>query len=263
MTLRLRTALAAIAAAGIVGPAVAPAMAQDAGPPDLSGTWDNGGGIPFVQPVQTGANVCLFGCDAPEGGIAAATARPLPPERPSYKPEYAATVEDLDTRQVEEDPVLRCMPPGVPRIGPPDKVVQTPTEVVFLYEDVSGPFFRVIPIDGRGHREDIGETALGDSIGWWENDTLVVETINLTDDTWLTDDGAFHTGDLRVVERLRLVDDQLEWTATSEDPEVLAEPWTLRPRLAERADWEITVSPPCVERDLEHMADMTSHDNPR
>ena len=42
--------------------------------------------------------------------------------------------------------MLRCQPPGVPRIGPPDKIVQTAREIVFLYEDVSGPFFRIVPL---------------------------------------------------------------------------------------------------------------------
>ena len=68
---------------------------------------------------------------------------------PQYRPEFAARVADLDKRQVQEDPVLRCVAPGVPRIGPPDKIVQRAGEAVFLYEDVSGSFFRIVPTDGR------------------------------------------------------------------------------------------------------------------
>ena len=104
---------------------------------------------------------------------------------------------------------------------------------------------------------------LGYAIGAWEGDTLVVETVNFTDETWLTDDGSFHTPDLRVIERLRLVGDELEWRATAHDPDVLAEPWELRPRLATRTDAALEQSPPCIERDLEHMVDASSHDNPR
>jgi hypothetical protein len=235
--------------------------------PDLSGAWDNGGGIAFVRPEREGENVCLFGC--PDETPAAATpaaapaGAPPPPDRPVYKPEHAATVADLNARQVEEDPVLRCLPPGVPRIGPPDKIVQTEAEIVFLYEDVSGPFFRVVPLDGRGHREDVGASHLGDSIGWWEDDTLVVETVGFTDETWLTDDGSFHSPALKVVERLALEGDELVWSATAHDPDVLAEPWELRQRRAARATRETVVSPPCIERDLALMEDGSSHDNPR
>jgi hypothetical protein len=248
--------------------ALGAATAKEGAHPDLSGSWDNGGGIGFVHPQHQGQNVCLFGCPASEAAPApvqasAPRAAPLPPDRPTYTPEAAAKVADLNEHQVKEDPVLRCLPPGVPRLGPPDKVVQTEKEIVFLYEDVSGPFFRVVPLDGRGHRTDIDASPLGDSIGHWEGDTLVVETTKLTGDTWLTDNGAFHTADLRVTERLHRDGDALVWDATAYDPAVLAKPWELRPRRATRAEHEIVVSPPCVERDLAHMQDATHHDNPR
>jgi hypothetical protein len=268
MTHRFRPGLLpALALSAALGSLASPATADEARP-DLSGTWDNGGGIAFVRPEQEGANICLFGCPDAEprpapAAAAAPAAAPPGPDRPSYKPEFADKVADLNARQVEEDPVLRCMPPGVPRIGPPDKIVQTETEIVFLYEDVSGPFFRVVPLDGRGHREDIGASPLGDSIGWWEGETLVVETVGFTDQTWLTDDGSFHTPALRVVEKLSLDGDALLWNATAYDPDVLAEPWELRPRRATRAEHEIVVAPQCIERDLEHMQDASSHDNPR
>jgi hypothetical protein len=255
------------AAALLATPSLA---ADDGAPPDLSGVWDNGDGVGFVRPQRVGESICLFGCASAEpepvaepAAAAAPTAPPPPPDRPRYKPEYAAVVADLEARQVELDPVLRCMPPGVPRIGPPDKIVQTGAEIVFLYDDVSGPFFRVVPTDGRDTRYDHSPSHLGYSVGAWEGDTLVVETVNFTDESWLTDDGSFHTPDLRVVERLRLAGDQLEWRATAHDPDVLAEPWELRPRLATRSNASLEVSPPCIERDLAHMADATSHDNPR
>jgi hypothetical protein len=90
-----------------------------------------------------------------------------------------------------------------------------------------------------------------------------VESKKFTDNTWLTDDGSFHTKDLQVTEKITRSGDTLEWRATAYDPEVLAEPWQLRPRTAQLTDLEIIESPPCVERDLDHMEDMSSHDNPR
>jgi hypothetical protein len=245
------------------------AAAQDAaiprtadGRPDLSGTWDNGAGIDFVRPSKDGNSICIFGCAG--GAPPPPAAGPAPRQTtPQYRPEHAARVADLNQRQVEEDPVLRCFAPGVPRIGPPDKIVQRLGEAVFLYEDVSGSFFRIVPTDGRPHPTNNEPSFLGDAVGHWEGDTLVVETVNFNDQTWLTDNGAFHTTDLRVVERLRRTADTLEWEATAHDPAVLAQPWQLAKRTARATDIEIVESPPCIDRSLEHMVDDSHHTNPR
>jgi hypothetical protein len=231
------------------------------GLPDLNGTWDNGSGIDFINPVIDGDSICLAGCDQPSA--AGSSAAPLPPDRPRYRSEYQARVDDLNARQVDEDPVLRCIAPGVPRIGPPDKIVQRDQEVVFLYDDVSGNFFRIVPLDQTAHPTDTVASFLGDAIGSWDGDTLVVETVNFNAEAWLTDDGSFHTVDLRVVERISRDADTLTWQATAYDPAALAEPWVLRPRTALLTDFEVTEAPPCIERDLDHMVDDSSHDNPR
>jgi hypothetical protein len=161
------------------------------------------------------------------------------------------------------DPVLRCRSPGLPRIGPPDKIVQRPGEVVFLYDDVSGSFWRIIPTDGRKHRADVDESYLGDGVGHWEGDTLVVETVSFNEDTWLTDNGAFHSKDLRVTERLNRNGDTMTWQAIAEDPKVLAQPWKLRPRTMTLMAQELAEPVPCVEQDLKHVVDGSHHDNPR
>ena len=235
------------------------------GVPDLNGSWENGAGIPWLRPQQLGASICLVGCEElPQPPPLAGAGDEHPPsDRPRYKPEYMAKVSDLNARQVEADPVLRCENPGLPRIGPPDKIVQIPGQVVFLYDDVNGNFFRVIPTDGRGHRTDVEATYLGDATGYWEGNTLVVETVNFNDEAWLTDDGSFHTTDLRVVERLIRTDDTLQWQATAYDPAILAEPWEIRPRTTMLTDVEIFEAPRCIDRDLPLMQDGTSHDNPR
>jgi hypothetical protein len=240
-----------------------PRMAD--GRPDFTGTWDNGSGIDFLRPQRDGDSICIGGCPRPQPAQAASGNRPAPPppDRPRYRAELEAKVRELEARQVDEDPVLRCFAPGVPRIGPPDKIVQRPGEVVFLYDDVSGNFFRIIPTDGRPHRTDTEPSYLGDAVGHWDGDTLVIETVNFNDQTWLTDDGAFHTTDLRVVEQLTRTSDTLEWRATAHDAQVLAEPWKLRPRTAHLTDQELVEAPPCIERDLDHMVDDSHHDNPR
>src|SRR5688572_30763183 len=260
---------AALAAAAFVVAAAASAQSSSGVPrapdghPDLSGTWDNGAGIDFVRPSKDGESICIFGCTG--GAPPPPAAGPAPRQStPQYRPEFVARVADLDERQVQEDPVLRCFAPGVPRIGPPDKIVQRAGEAVFLYEDVSGSFFRLVPTDGRPHPTNNEPSFLGDAVGHWEGDTLVVETKNFNDQTWLTDNGAFHTDELRVVERLRrTASDTLEWTATAYDSSVLAEPYTPAKRIAKLTDLEIVESPPCIDRSLANMVDGSHHTNPR
>jgi hypothetical protein len=245
-------------------PAAPPVPRLPDGHPDLNGTWDNGSGIDFVQP-QRAANgsVCIAGC--PPANAAPAAARPAAPpfDLPKYRPEFQGKVHDLDQRQVQTDPVLRCKSPGLPRIGPPDKIVQTRGQVVFLYDDVSGAFWRIVPTDGRPHREDVDDSYLGDSVGHWEGDTLVVEATHFNDDSWLTDNGAFHSGELRVTERLHRVGNIIEYQAVAEDPKVLLEPWKPKPRTLKLTDVELAEPTPCVDRDLNHLVDDSHHTNPR
>jgi hypothetical protein len=159
--------------------------------------------------------------------------------------------------------VLQCHPPGVPRIGPPGKIVQSAREVVFLYDDVNGSFFRIIPIDGRPHRKGLPASFLGDAIGRIEGDTLIVEAQNFNAETWLTDNGAFHTTNLKVTERFRRRGDTIEYSAIVADPSVLVEPWSPKPQVMWITDQELEESPRCDDRDLEHIVDGSHHDNPR
>jgi len=249
------------------------------GKSDLNGTWDHLGGIEFVRPQNLdNGSVCVVGCPpAAAAGAGGAGARaggagaraggppaaPPAPNFPKYKQEFQAKVKDLSERQVEVDTALQCQPPGVPRIGPPAKIVQTAREVLFLYDDVNGSFFRIIPTDGRAHRKDLPASYLGDAIGRYEGDTLVVETVNFNEETWLSDNGAFHTKDLKVIERLRRVGDTLQYEATAYDPAVLVEPWKERTQTLWLTDREIEESPRCEDRDLDLIKDGSHHDNPR
>src|SRR5688572_20693077 len=124
LAFKLRSALtvAAFVAAGAVAAQSTDAVPRASdGHPDLSGTWDNGAGIDFVQPRKDGDSICIFGCASgappPPAPAGAAPGAPPPPVGPKYRPEFVARVADLDEQQVQEDPVLRCFAPGVPRIG--------------------------------------------------------------------------------------------------------------------------------------------------
>jgi hypothetical protein len=231
---------------------------------DFNGTWDHLGGIEFVRPVKKAdGSICLIGCGPAPGGAPPAPFPPVQTDFPKYKPEFQAKVADLKKRQVEVDTNLRCQAPGVPRIGPPTKIVQNAREVVFLYDDVNGAFFRIIPTDGRPHRKDVPASYLGDAVGRVEGDTLIVETVGFNEDTWLTDNGAFHTKDLKVTERFRRVGDTIEWRATVNDPAILSEQWQLKPQVMWITDIEIEEPARCEDRDVEHIIDGSHHDNPR
>jgi hypothetical protein len=130
--------------------------------------------------------------------------------------------------QETNDPVYHgCFPPGVPRIylHPfPMQILQTADEVVMLFE--YDQMRRQIYIDGRPHDTSVGPTWMGDSIGHWEGDTLVVDTIGMNDKTWLDRMGHPHSDQLHVVERFRRPSrDTLEIAMTFEDPKAYTKPW--------------------------------------
>jgi hypothetical protein len=209
-------------------------------------------------------NSIILNPRAPRDANAPASAIAYNPGRPKYKPELVAKVKELDENQVYTDPALGCGPPGVPRIGPPQRIVQTPREIAILYEDLNGNFFRLIPTDGRPHRKDIEASAHGDSVGRWEGDTLVIDARNFNEDTWLADNGLFHSSELRVTERLRREGNTLTWEAIVEDPAVLVEPWKLTPRtLTLMTNTEIEEAAFCQDRDLKEMKDLSHHSNTR
>ncbi len=133
----------------------------------------------------------------------------------------------------------KCLPRGVPdTIGEPYpiQIVQTPTLVVILYE--AGDYFRVIPIDGRGHPKDVDPTWMGNSVGHWEGDTLVVDVIGVNDKVSV---GEYrHTTAYHLVERFeRTRFGTLKYSATIEDPNVFAQPWTEAGTFTLHPEWDI------------------------
>jgi hypothetical protein len=133
----------------------------------------------------------------------------------------------------------QCLPRGVPdTIGEPYpiQIVQTPSLVVILYE--AGEYFRVIPTDGRPHPKDLDPTWMGNSVGHWEGDTLVVDVTGVNDKVSV---GEYrHTTAYHVVERFqRTAYDTLKYAATIEDPNVFEEPWTEVGTFTLHPEWDI------------------------
>ena len=232
------------------------------GHPNLNGIW-SGSGFKFSTQTSggsinvSGGPIVLFGQPAAlKSGV---QHRPLTGNVPSYKPELEAKVNYLDDNENKVDKVFYCGRPGVPRLGPPQQIVQTPGQVVFLYEDLSGEFFRVIPTDGRPHRKDMTSTYNGDPVGHWEGDTLVVDTRNFVEDTWIGEWGYFHSKDLRVIERIRREGDALIYQATVEDPGVLTKPWVMDPRTLTLTSEPLEEEPPCVEASGQYLDNSDHH----
>src|SRR3954468_6419520 len=199
--LTVLAAIVTLTAALGAGQTAPPAAGRAAAHPDLSGTWLFSIDLPpLAIKRQANGATTVKGVDASGRRAAAAVPGALPstPE-PSYKPELRAKVKDLFDHESKTDAVFYCGKPGVPRIGPPRRIVQLPKEVIFLYEDISGDPYRVIPTDGRPHRQYPNPSAYGDSIGKWEGDVFVVDVIGFGDDTWFGEDGYFHTDAMHVV----------------------------------------------------------------
>jgi hypothetical protein len=159
------------------------------------------------------------------------------PNRPLYKPEYWDKVQELDMWTNKDDPVMSCQPLGVPREGPPRRIVQSANDIIFFYGeyvDGGGGYgeYRVIPTDDRKHdpKKAIESTYFGYTVGRWEGDTLVLDSISFVDTTWLARGGFFHSDQMHVIEKLTRQGDKILYEVTVDDPEVLAEPWVMTPR---------------------------------
>ena len=152
--------------------------------------------------------------------------------RPGYGPNASA---------LSDDPLLDCLPPGVPRIlliPFPMQIVQVSGEVIMLFE--YDHYVRHIYTDRREHPKNLEPTWMGDSVGKWEGDTLVVDTVGLSDKSWLDQVGHPHSNALHVVERIRRVDHEtLQDDLTFDDPKAYTGPWTGRRVFRLRPGWRL------------------------
>jgi hypothetical protein len=247
-----------------------------AGHPDLTGYWS--APIPVgsgeTKVTADGKNIELqiappsvliaqrnqgAGRGGPEGGGGRGGRGPANP--PPYKPELLAKVKSLHDVMTDVDPEYRCMPDGVPRSGPPTEIFQSPGAVAFLYEGHN--LARVIPTDGRAHDATLEPSWMGDGVGHWDGDTLVIDVTNFTDESWLAPGGNFHSDAMHVTERLTRQGDTLRYEATVEDPTVFTKPWAMNPRtvVLNEKNEHMTEDAPCVEHDQGHLVEK-AHQNP-
>lgn len=157
---------------------------------------------------------------------------------PPFTPWAEAQFKRADTKV--NDPNLACLPHGIPRlmfVPLPMEILQVPDKVLMYQE--AGNQLRQIHLN-RDHKKDLDPTYNGDSVGRWEGNTLVIDTIGFNDVTWLDHVGLPHTESLHVVERVHRVDhDTLVDDFTIEDPKAYTKPWTASQTYHLKPGWEI------------------------
>jgi hypothetical protein len=250
------------------------------GRPDLSGMWGAAGGVARSVEADDKGNLeeifpsrrcgpTQVDCDGyTNQSVDGEFTGRNNPNRPIYKPEHWDRVQWLDMNTNTEDPLFVCQPLGLPRVGPPVRILQTANDVVFLYTgggaSTQPADYRVIPTDGRTHDPVRSQDVhfYGHSVGRWEGDTLVIESIAFNDLTWLDRGGYFHSDRMRVIERLRREGNVLHYAVTVEDPEVLLEPWVMTPRqlrLNTSPDAFLPEGQPCRDYDRANMVTQIRH----
>jgi len=170
------------------------------------------------------------------GGFGGQRSDPVP-----YTPEAQQKVREFQSRQNIDDPMGLCLLVGIPRIYSmpmPFRIIQMPNEVIFLHEAFRG--IRIVPTDGRPHPADMEPAYLGDSVGHWEGDTLVIDVRSFNDRTWLGYGATHHTDQLQITERLtRTGPETISYEAVITDPGVFTKPWTVRSGFALRPNERI------------------------
>jgi hypothetical protein len=239
--------IVAVVVMATMGLAMTPAFGQTApqrrapalkrtpdGKPDISGVW---AGPAFAHK------------EGPGDTDAAAPTRYDPKlYKDMFKPGGEAIFYQKFTGDLShDDPQSICMPVGFPRVALSpysQQILQPPGYVVILYEYMH--FWRVIPTDGRPHAKDVELTFMGDPVGHWEGDTLVVDTIGLRewplagDEPGRRDAVLYHSDALHVIERFTPTDaNNMAYEITIDDPKIWQKPWTTKWSYKLHPTWQI------------------------
>jgi hypothetical protein len=185
----------------------APAPRTPDGKPDLSGIWQSNGPKYLIN-----------------------IAADLKPGEVPFRPAAEALFKERGTlTHAHEESNANCLPQGVPRINAtpnPYKILQKPDLILILYEAFT--LYRQIFMDGRELPKDPQPNWLGYSVGRWEGDALVVETIGFNGKTWMDQAGHPLSDALHVTERFRRRDfGHMELKITLDDPKMYTKPWTI------------------------------------
>ena len=208
----------------------APAPRTADGKPDLSGIW-------LTPSGKWLNNLAADGVEVP------------------FKPWAEALLRERQAANGKGRPSERCLPHGITdfdALATPTKIIQTPVVTVILFEAYN--HYRQIFTDGRPLPKDPEPSWLGYSVGKWEGDVFVVDTIGFNDKTWLDDGGHPHSEALHVTERFRRVDfGHLHTQITIDDQKAYTRPWTVMIPKDLMADTELIEFICENEKDYPHM----------
>ena len=224
---RLMTAAVLVVLASTSAGAQTPALSRTPdGKPNLQGIW---------QVLNTAAwdlqdHSARLGVP---GGQAVVDGNDIP-----YQPATLKQKQQNFANRATADPETKGFLPGVPRImytPLPFQIFQTPTHVAMTFEYAQA--VRIIYTNGTPHPRGPINWWLGDSRGHWEGDTLVVDVVHFTDQTWLDRAGNFHSDALHLVERYTMTGpDHINYEVTVEDPKVFTRPWKMSMLLYRRKE---------------------------
>jgi hypothetical protein len=175
---------------------------------DLSGLWVGGGPIQDIER---------------EGGLKPGTLESL--MTPAAKAVFAS-------RKEVDNPQFHCLPMGIPRATPyPFRIVQVPThartQYIYILHEGNIHSFRQVFMDGRKHPAELDPTWFGHSIGRYDGNTLVIDTVGFNDKSWFDNKGYPHTEQLHTIERWTRVDSgHMTNEVTIEDPGAYTKPFT-------------------------------------
>jgi hypothetical protein len=218
----------------VLAAAQAPAAGTPSGPiprspdgkPNLSGIWQAVNTAAWDLQGHSAQKDIPAGQGVVEGGV-------IP-----YQPWAAEKKKENFANRATADPEVRCVLPGVPRIMYmpfPFQIFQTTTYLAFVHEYVHA--VRHVYVNGTPHPRGPIDWWMGDSRGRWEGDTLVIDVVHFTDQTWFDRAGNFHSEALHLIERYTLMGpDHINYEVTVEDPKVFTRPWTMRMILYRRKE---------------------------
>ena len=210
----------------------APVPRRPDGKPDLNGLWNAVDGR-FLTNLSRRAGI-----------------------EPPFTPWAAALFKERQENEGRDRPAGRCLPHTIPDAmlvpGYPWKVVQSPELTIILFENFTQ--FRQIFTDGRGYPDETAPTWFGYSLGKWDGDTFVVETVGFNDKSWLDDGGHPRSEKMKTTERFRRKDyGHLEIDFTFDDPKAYTKPWTVTVPFILLPDTDIIENICENEKDLEHI----------
>jgi len=216
--LALLSACAAVAAPSATIPRTAD------GKPSFSGVWE----IPYVP-------------DMSKNGRAAPGTTPaqIGPGALPFTDWGSQDFKNYDPAKF--DYTAHCLPMGWTRqmnTPMPIEIMQEPNRIAILFE--AWQTFKVVPTDGRDHPKNVDDTWMGNSVGHWEGDTLVIDTVGFNDKTRLDTIGHPHTDQLHVIEKLTRTDPMhIGYEVTVIDPKAYKEPFTNKRVFTLKPDWEL------------------------